>query len=170
VILVPTGDAPHKRIDPEPGAEVRLELAQASVEGEQLLEVSDLEVRRDGPSYTYLTLEQLRDLHPGDDLVFLAGADSVSDFERWEQPRRVLELGRLGVAARPGASLEEVEAALDRLGAGGQMDVIEMPPVDVSSTAVRERVAEGQALTGLVPGAVASLIEERGLYREAVRA
>lgn len=167
---MPTGRAPHKRIDPEPGPEVRLELARLAAGDDELLAVSDLEVRRDGPSYTYLTLEALRDADREAELFFLMGADIAAAIEGWEQPRRVLELARIGVAARPGTRVDEVQAALERLGAGDRMDVVEMPETDASSTAVRQRIAAGEPIAALVPEAVAEAISERGLYRQAVRA
>lgn len=167
---MPTGVAPHKRIDPEPGAAVRLELTRAAAQGDATLEVSDFEVRRKAPSFTYLTLEALRDLRPGAELFFLLGADMAAGIESWERPSRVLELARLGVAARPGTSIEQVTAAFGRLGAADRLEVVQMPEVDVSSTQVRERAGRGDSLTGLVPGPVATAIAERGLYRQAVRA
>ena len=167
---MPTGDAPHKRIEPEPGPEVRLELARLAAGDDELLEVSDLEVRRDGPSYTYLTLEALRDADPEAELRFLMGADIAAQIEGWEQPRRVLELARVAVAARPGTPLDEVRGALERLGAGDRLDVVSMPQVDASSTAIRARVAAGEPIGDLVPEAVAEAIAERSLYRAAVRA
>jgi nicotinate-nucleotide adenylyltransferase len=170
VLLMPTGEAPHKRIEPEPGAELRLELARLAVEGDELLEVGDFEVRRRGPSYTYRTLEALREQRPGDDLFLLMGADVAAGLESWEQPRRVLELARIGLAARPGASLDEAAGALERLGAPEPAHVIRMPELDVSSSDVRRRVAERRPVRYLVPDAVAGLIEARGLYREAVPA
>ena len=170
VILVPTGEAPHKRIDPEPGPELRLELTRLAAGGDELLEVSDLEVCRQGPSYSYLTLEALRVERPDDELIFLMGADIAAELERWEQPRKVLELARVGIAARPGTSLADAEAALDRLGAGERLEVVRMPGIDVSSTAIRERVADGRPVRHLVPDAVAAAIAEHGLYREAVHA
>ena len=170
VILVPTGEAPHKRIEPEPGAELRLELARAAAAGDELLEVSDLEVCRDGPSYTYRTLEVLAERHPGAELSFLMGADVAEELEQWERPRRVLELARVGMAARPGTSPDEAESAFERLGARDRLEVIAMPEIGVSSTAVRRRIAEGRPVRYLVPDAVAAMIAERGLYREAVAA
>ena len=170
VLLVPTGQAPHKRIEPEPGAEVRLELARLAAAGDELLEVSDLEVGRDGPSYTYRTLEALAEERPEDEFVFVMGADIAADLERWERPQRVLELAELGVAARPGTSLDAVEAALERLGHGGRLESIRMPEIGVSSTLVRQRIAQGAPVRYLVPDAVAAAIAERGLYREAVPA
>ena len=170
VLLMPTGKAPHKRIDPEPGAEVRLEMARLAADGDELLEVSELEVRREGPSYTFRTLEELRDLRPEDELFFLLGADVAAHLEDWRDPRRVLELARLGIARRPGTQLDEAEAALERLGASDRAELIRMPEIGVSSTRIRRRIAEGRPIRYLVPDAVAELIAERGLYRAEVRA
>jgi nicotinate-nucleotide adenylyltransferase len=170
VLLMPTGEAPHKRIEPEPGAEVRLELARLAAADDELVEASDLEVRRDGPSYTVRTLEELSDERPEDELFFLMGADVAAGLEQWREPDRVLELARLGIAGRPGTLLDEVEAALERLGAGDRAEVVRMPGIGVSSTRIRRRVAQGRPIRYLVPDRVAAAIAERGLYREAVRA
>jgi nicotinate-nucleotide adenylyltransferase len=170
VLLMPTGEPPHKRIDPDPGAEVRLELARAAAADDELLEASDLEVRRPGPSYTARTLEELSDLRPDDELFFLMGADVAAHLEEWREPERVVELARLGIAGRPGTVLDEVEAALERLGASDRAEVVRMPEIGVSSTRIRRRVAQGRPIRYLVPDAVAAMIAERGLYREAVPA
>ena len=163
VLLVPAGEAPHKRIEPEPGKRVRLEMTRLAADGNDLLEASDIEVEREGPSYTYRTLELLG--QEGDDeLWFLMGADVASSIESWREPQRVLELAGLGVAARAGTVLDEVEAALERLGEGHH-EVIRMPEIGVSSTRVRRRVAQGRPIRYLVPGAVVDYIAEQGLYR-----
>jgi nicotinate-nucleotide adenylyltransferase len=165
VLLVPSGEAPHRRIDPEPGREVRLEMVELATESDGLLEASDIEVRSEGPSYTFRTLESLRDGRPGDDFTFLMGADVAASLESWREPRRVLELARIGVAARPGTQLDEAEAAIERLGGGERMDVIRMPELAVSSTRIRRRIAAGRPVRYLVPERVAALIAERGLYK-----
>ncbi len=165
VLLMVTGRAPHKEIEDDPGAEVRLELARAAARGEEGLEASDLEVERDGPSYTYLTLEQLVASEPGREIHFLLGADMAAALESWERPERVVELARLGVVPRPGTELEQVRAALERLGAADRAEIIEMPLCGASSTLIRERAREGQPLRHLVPDPVIELIAERGLYR-----
>ena len=170
VLLMPTGEAPHKRIDPEPGPEVRLELSRLAASDDELLEASDLEVRRPGPSYTVRTLEELSEAGPDDELFFLMGADVAAHLEQWREPERIVELARLGIAGRPGTLLDEVEAALERLGAKVRAEVVRMPDIGVSSTRVRRRVAEGRPIRYLVPDRVAAMISERGLYREAVRA
>ena len=162
VLLVPAGEAPHRAIEPEPGRDVRLEMAKLAARGDELLEASDLEVRREGPSYTFRTLELLRDERPGDELTFLMGADVAASLESWRQPERVLELARIGIASRPGTELDEAEAALERL--GSEAEIIRMPELGVSSTRIRRRVARGRPIRYLVPDAIVELIVERGLY------
>jgi nicotinate-nucleotide adenylyltransferase len=162
VLLVPAGEAPHRRIEPEPGPEVRLEMVRLAAAGDDLLEASDLEVGREGPSYTFRTLEVLHEVRPGDELTFLMGADVAASLESWRKPERVLELARIGVAARPGTELDEAEAALERLGA--EAEIIRMPELGVSSTRVRRRISRGRPIRYLVPDPIAELIEARGLY------
>jgi nicotinate-nucleotide adenylyltransferase len=160
-----TGRAPHKEIDDDPGAEVRLEMAGLAAEGEDGVEASDLEVHRDELSYSYRTLELLTDQEPGRELWFLLGADMAAGLARWKDPERVVELARLGVVPRPGVDIAEVRSALDGLGAADRAEIIEMPLCGASSTTVRQRAREGRPLRHLVPDRVIGLIEERGLYR-----
>jgi nicotinate-nucleotide adenylyltransferase len=168
VVLMPTGEAPHKRIEPEPGREVRLELARAAAAGDALLSVSDFEVRSQGPSYSFLTLEALSEERVGDELWFVMGADMAASLESWKRPERVVELARLAIARRPGTPLDEVKAGLERLGASGRADLVTMPELGVSSTEIRRRVRERRSIRYLVPDAVAELIGQQGLYREEV--
>jgi nicotinate-nucleotide adenylyltransferase len=165
VLLVPVGESPYKRIDPEPGVEVRLEMTRLAATTDDVLEASDLETSRPGPSFTFRTLELLTDARPRDEFVFLLGADVAAGLEGWREPGRVLELARLGIASRPGTAAEEAEAAVERLGGGDRAEVVRMPEIGVSSTGMRRRVAEGRPLRHLVPDAVVKLIRERGLYR-----
>ncbi len=168
LILVPTGEAPHKRIVPEPGAGQRLEMTHAAVASFEGVSASDVEAGREGPSYAYRTLELLADELPGSDLTFVMGADAAAGLESWRRPERVLELARLAVAARPGVDPQVVDGVFERLGAQDRVDALEMPAIGVSSTMVRERVVVGKPVRWLVPLAVAELIAERGLYRDGV--
>lgn len=163
LVLVPTGVAPHKRIEPEPGAALRLELATAAVAGVAGFRVADVEVAREGPSYAFRTLELLADELPGSELTFVMGADVASGLERWMRPERVVELARVAVAARPGFDLGAIDEVLARLG-GGPAARIEMPPIGIASTLVRERVAAGRPIHWMVPEPVERLIAERRLY------
>lgn len=164
VLLVPYGQAPHRAIEPEPGPEVRLEMLELAVAGDELLEASAVEVRRPGPSFTFRTLELLSDERPGDELTFLMGADAAAGLESWREPGRIVELVRLGVAVRPGTVLDDAEAALERLGAAERAQVIKMPEIGISSTGIRRRLAQGRSIRYLVTDEVGELIAARRIY------
>ena len=159
-----TGEAPHKTIEDDPGAEVRLNLARLAADTGEEVDASALEVERDGPSYSYRTLELLAEEEPGRELVFLMGADMAASLESWERPERVVELARLGVVAREGIEMDEVNQVLARLGAADRAAIIQMPVCGVSSTLIRERVAARRPLRHLVPDPVAKVIAAEGLY------
>jgi len=165
VVLMPTGEAPHKRILDDPGRELRLAMTRLAAAEDSRLSVSTLEVDRDGPSYTYETLDLLAGERGDAELVFVMGADAAVGLESWREPARVTELARLAVARRAGVSDADVAAVLRSLGAEQRATMLEMPQFGVSSSAVRERAAQGRPLRYLVPEAVARFVEEKGVYR-----
>ena len=165
VVLVPTGDAPHKRIADDPGREARMEMTRIAAGEDSRCSVSALEVEREGPSYTYETLEALAEERADRELVFVMGADAAVGLESWRKPEQVVELARLAVARRAGISDADVAAAMRSLGCEAEVTMLEMPQFGVSSSAVRERAKQGRPLRYLVPDAVAAFIEERGIYR-----
>ena len=165
VVLVPTGQAPHKRIADDPGGETRMEMTRLAAADDSRFSVSALEVEREGPSYTCETLEALAEERADRKLVFVMGADAAVGLESWRQPERVVELASLAVARRAGVSDAEVAATMRSLGCEGRATMLEMPQFGVSSSAVRERAKQGRPLRYLVPNSVAAFIEERGIYR-----
>ena len=165
MVLMATGEAPHKEIEDDPGAEVRLEMTRLAAATSDGVEASDLEVERDGPSYTHETLEVLAAQNPGREIWFVLGADMAAGLGSWKNPERVVELARLAVVPRPGVGMGAVTASLERLGAAERAEVLDMPLCGVSSTLIRERAAAGRPLRHLVPDPVVELIAERGLYR-----
>jgi nicotinate-nucleotide adenylyltransferase len=165
VVLMPTGDAPHKRIADDPGREQRAAMTRLAAADDARFSVSTLEIDRDGPSYTYETLELLAGERGDTELVFVMGADAAVGLESWRRPERVVELARIAVARRSGISDAEVAAVMRSLGAdSGKATMLEMPQFGVSSSAVRERAAAGRPLRYLVPESVARFIEEKRVY------
>lgn len=164
VVLMPTGEAPHKRIVDDPGRELRLAMTRLAAAEDSRFSVSTLEVERDGPSYTYETLELLANERGDAELVFVMGADAAVGLESWCEPQRVTGLARLAVARRAGVSDADVVAVLHSLGAEERATMLEMPQFGVSSSAVRERAAQGRPLRYLVPEGVARFVEEKGVY------
>jgi len=166
VVLMPTGTAPHKRIADDPGREQRLAMTRLAAADDSRFSVSTLEVEREGPSYTYETLELLAKDKGDKELVFVMGADAAVGLESWREPQRVTELARIAVARRAGISDADVAAVMRSLGADdGRATMLEMPQFGVSSSAVRERAAAGRPLRYLVPESVARFIEEKGIYK-----
>lgn len=165
VVLVPTGHAPHKRIVDDPGREVRMEMTRLAAAADPRFSVSSLEVDREGPSYTYETLEALAEERADRKLVFVMGADAAVGLESWREPERVVELASLAVARREGVAEAEVAATMRSLGCEDGVTMLEMPQFGVSSSVVRERAKQGRPLRYLVPDPVAELIEAKGIYR-----
>jgi nicotinate-nucleotide adenylyltransferase len=165
VRLMPVGDAPHREIESDPGAEVRAQLCDAAVGDDGRIGVSRAEVDRPGPSYTADTLRALRDESPEDELVLVLGGDQAAALGEWREPEEVLALGTVAVAERTGFDRERVLRSVAHLaGAHERMTFFAMPTIDVSSTMVRRRVAEGLPIRYLVPDAVVERIAADGLY------
>ena len=160
---MPTGEAPHKRILDDPGPELRLAMTRLAATEDERFVASTLEVERDGPSYTFETLEALAS-GGEEDLVFVMGADAAVGLESWHNPERVVELARLAVARRAGIAQAEVSSVLRSLDAEGRCEMLDMPEFGISSSAARDRAKAGRPLRYVVPEPVARFIEEKAVY------
>ena len=166
VMLVPTLIPPHKPHEEDPGAQHRLELCRLAVKGDEArFEVSDLEVLREGPSYTVDSLQTLHSRAPDRELYLIVGGDIAAGMLEWREPERVLSLATLAVAQRSGTERAAIDRALQAVPGGERAEFFRMPEIGVSSTMVRDRVRAGQPIKYLVPDAVAGYIDEHGLYR-----
>jgi len=176
ITLVPAAVSPHKTrgVSPAPaaGPEDRVEMVRRAVAGEDLFEVSEVELSRARPSYTRDTLLALREEHgPDVELVWIIGADMLADLPAWHRAAEVVDMARIVTAARPPYS-ERIERTLEnlrvrlaaeqvaRLAAG----VVPTPLVDISSTQIRRRVREGRPISYLTPNTVIDYIQCQGLY------
>jgi nicotinate-nucleotide adenylyltransferase len=161
VLWIPSAVPPHKLGTVKASAEARLEMVRAAVEGDSRFEADDVELRREGPSYTVDTLRELAARHPGDELVLLIGADNLREIPGWREPDEILRLARVAVLSRDGAGVPP-DAPIPATS-------VAVTRVDVSATEVRRRAAAGETIRYLVPDAVRALVERRGLYRELPR-
>jgi nicotinate-nucleotide adenylyltransferase len=168
VVFLPAGDPWRKRdrSDLTP-ASLRLRLTRAAVEGLAWAEVSDLEVERSGPTYTSDTVEAMT--AGGGAWWFVLGEDALDDMPHWHAPERIVHHARLAVARRAGADGTLVSAALRSAvpDVDDRIDVVPMPPLALSSSALRARARAGGSLELLVPERVRALIAELRLYRAA---
>lgn len=166
VMLVPAGRNPFKADDDpdDPGALYRLELCRRAVGSDRRFEVSEVEVRRQGPSYTVDTLQVLHSRMSDSELFLIVGGDVAAGLPAWREPERVLSLATLAVAKRRGTSRKSIDEALSSLDGGERAEFFQMPRIGISSTDIRRRVQEQRPITYLVPDAVASYIDEHRLY------
>jgi nicotinate-nucleotide adenylyltransferase len=166
VLLTPVAAPPHKDAEDDPGPEVRLELCRLAIEGDERLGVCDLEVLRGGPSYTVDTLRELHARTPEDDLTFIVGGVIALGLPSWHEPEAVLGLAQLAVAERSGAGRQDVVDRLaERFGDAPAPVFFDMPRLDISSSLIRRRVAQGLPIRYLVPRSVAEHIARGRLYR-----
>ena len=130
--------------------------------GEPGVGVVDLEIRKGGASYAVDTLTDLT-MAQAADYWFLLGADALRGFGEWKSPQRILRLARLGVVLRPAQADGDVVARFSEP-FRDRIDLVRMPPLDVSSTEIRQRVARERTIAPYVPPAIQAYIEEKGLY------
>ncbi len=162
VLFVPAGTPPHKRGARTPAA-ARLAMTRLAVRGHRGFAVSDLELRRDGPSYTADTLRTLAAKWPRTKLVLLVGADMFATLGAWREPRAIAALAEIAVAVRPGTRRPKA-GAWARGGRG--VHWLHNAALDVSSREVRTRARAGRSLRYLVPDPVARYVVRHRLYRE----
>lgn len=169
VVFIPAPNPPHKVGHGLSDAADRLEMVALAIAGEPRLEVSDIEIRRAGLSYTILTVEAYRQaVGPEVPLAWIIGGDSLPELHTWYRVRELVDACRIVTAVRPGYEKPDLEPLrqvlsdeqVQRLSA----DVLTTPRIDISATDIRRRRRAGQSIRYLVPEAVAAYIEKRGLY------
>ena len=166
VIFIPAAQPPHK-----PGRKVataahRLRLVQLAVEGNPFFRALDVEMRREGPSYSYDTLRDLVETHGESvDFYFIVGGDEISAILTWHRVAELFSLCRFVAARRKGSSLSLTEVRT-HLGeeALSRIRLVQAPELEISSTDIRRRLQEGRSIRYLVPEKVEAYIYKEGLY------
>ena len=164
VIFIPVGEAPHRDLESDPGAEERLEMVELAIADDERFETSRVEIDRDGPSYTAETLRALREAAPDDELFLILGGDQAAALPSWHEPEQVLELATVAVMERLSWSRQAIGIKIGRLAGTRAVRYLEMPIMQISSSAIRRRAGAGQPIRYLVPDKVAVYIEANGFY------
>lgn len=167
VLFMPAAQPPHKVGQPVSRATDRLLMTRLAIAGNPLFELCPIEMERPGPSYTIDSVAELERLYPmGTALYLVMAADSLAQIDTWREPDRLLERIEWIVGPRPGDPLPARDALEARFGPrAGRIHLLEGPSLNVSSRALRQRVADGEPIRYLVPRGVEELVVERGLYR-----
>ena len=166
LLLIPDGIAPHKELPPNsPTAEQRLDMLRIAAADCAQMEVSDIELRREGVSYTYQTIAELKTLYPHAQLVLIMGTDMFLSFHTWKNPQAILEQASLAVLYRgekgEKAAIDAQKAALE--GQGAKVELVENEVISISSTQLR-RLLAFQCADVFLPEGVGAYIREHGLY------
>ncbi len=164
VLWVLTADPPHKQGQAISPVQDRLDMVLAAIAGRPAYELSRAEIDRPGPHWSADTVALLAEQHPGAELVYLMGGDSLHDLPRWVRPQAFLARCSLGVLRRPGDAIDL--PALERTlpGLTAKVEFIQSPPLAIASHEIRRRARARLSLEGLVPEPVARIIEARQLY------
>lgn len=161
VLLIPAAVPPH-RAPAIASDQERLQMARLAAGDE--FEVSDVEIRRGGPSYTVDTLRELAAAHPDAGLFLVLGWDAARELRSWREPEAVLALARLVIVDRPGLAPPSAED-LRRAGLNpARVELCDEPTPEVSASELRDGLAHGAPVDHLMPAAVAEFIAQRGLY------
>lgn len=167
VVFLPDGDPPHKK--PNSQKHDRLRMAQLACAHEPRFMVSDMELRRQGRTYTVDTLLAIKEKEPEAELIYLIGSDTLYQLPTWRTIHRVTALCRMAIVLRPGDDRGQVQAKMDEFADvyGLDSQLLRTRGLDLSSSQVRQAVAQGQDISGMVPEAVAAYIAQESLYQPA---
>ena len=166
VIFIPSGESYFK--DPRQIASREDRLMMTRLACGTVYEVSDMETRREGPSYTAVTCRAFREMYPDDELFLILGADSILEIDRWRDPAAIFEAVSVLAFTRGGQDNAALLAEVERLRSkyGACIEVIDVFMLDVSSSDIRRFIADGHAFRHLVTEDVYRYIRQRGLYRK----
>ncbi|UVT17119.1 MAG: nicotinate (nicotinamide) nucleotide adenylyltransferase [Nitrospira sp.] len=189
ILFIPTGDPPHKQDQSLASANVRLEMVRLATAGIPAFDVTDLELRRKGKSYSIDTVLELQEqFGPSTELFFIIGLDAFLDLPMWKAPEQILKICRFVVVPRPGRSFSalakmslfphldpQMLAQLDA-GAVSKVDIavpaspgvtcLSLPPHPTSASEIRQRIRSGLPLANMLPPSVESYILHHNLYQE----
>lgn len=168
VLFMPSKIPPHKmgrRITPE---NVRRDMVELAVAGESGFYFSDFEFRRREITYTARTLSLFQKAEPEEELYFILGGDSLFYFEKWYRPEEILRHATLLAFSRDGLSCNQMEERAGMLMErfGGEIRVVPMPWMEMSSSGIRERIARGESVEEYLPPSVYRYILKTGCYSE----
>ena len=161
IVWIPSGRPPHKALDEVVPVRHRFAMAKRAIAGHEHFTLSDVEMKREGPSYTVDTLRLLRRRQPERRFGLIIGGDSLSGFLSWHRPLEIIEQVPLIVYRRPGNEIAPPPEIAERV------CIVDAPLIEISGTGVRERIRSGRSIRYRVPESVREYIELNGLYTDA---
>lgn len=167
IIFMPSGDPPHKSGKNITNSLLRYEMTSIATEREQCFSVSDYEINKKEKSYTYKTMRYFNQKYNEDEWHFIAGLDSLMNIESWAEPGIIFENCKLIILMRSGYASEEIFKHKKKIEEKYNTEILflQIPRLDISSTALRERIKRGRPVSHLMPKNSAYFCNEIGLYK-----
>ncbi len=156
VIFVPTHLPPHKNNSDIAGAKDRFAMIKSAIKTNRCFLVSDIEIKRQGRSYTIDTLKEFKKLYPKDELYFIIGSDLLKYLDEWKELGEIIKMVKFVVATRPGYPLEKIPSYIS---------TVPIRAVDISGFEIRQAIQENNSFRYLVPEAVHNYIKRNRLYK-----
>jgi nicotinate-nucleotide adenylyltransferase len=156
IVFVPAYLPPHKDNSDIAKAAARLEMARLATKGNKNFVVSDVEIKRNGRSYTIDTIREFKTKYPHDDLYFIIGSDLLKYLAEWKDLNEIIKMVKFIAATRPGYPLEKLPSYIS---------TVAIRAVDVSGFEIRQAVRENKSFRYLIPEAVYRYIIKKGLYK-----
>ena len=165
VLIIPTYIPPHKQRDYSVSPQQKLQMCRLAVKDIPFAEVSDIEIKRQGASYTYMTLQELRKIYPHDELYLITGADMFMTIHQWKNPEIIFALATICGVPRNDDDISDLEKQAEFLHTlGAKTKILNVNIMTVSSTQIRKNISHGKKIFGLVPPSVEDYILKNGLY------
>lgn len=170
VLIMPTGNSYMKNAKDILPGEIRLKMVELSTDTNPQLVPSDLEIKRNGQTYTFETLEQLHSIYPNTEFYFIVGADCLFSIERWYKPERIFEQCTLLAASRNDVPKQELIEKCQDIKARFEAKILlfDMPQMDISSTMIRNLIREGKSIRYYVTDSVYDYIYTNHFYEGGV--
>ncbi len=165
LLIIPTYIPPHKLGDYSVSPEQKLDMCRLAVKDIPFAEVSDIEIKRQGASYTYMTLQELKKIHPHDELYLITGADMFMTIHQWKNPEIIFQLATICGVPRNDDDISHLAQQAEYLHTlGAKTYILNANIMTVSSTQIRNNISQNQSISGLVPPEVESYILKNRLY------
>lgn len=167
VLIMPAGDPYFKDLNAVSDDDYRAKMVQLAIDGNDKFEFSNIELLREGNTYTVDTLLQLKENYPNDEFFLIVGSDTLYQIENWKDPAKVLELATVVIASRSavGEDIQHKIHELEDAFPGSKFERLNMLNIDISSTNIRAKVKNNVSIKYLVPDAVLEFIEKNNLYK-----
>jgi len=156
ILFMPAARQPHKQNKEVTSAEIRLALLKLAIKNNSRFEISEIEIKRPGLSYTCDTLKELSNIYARSQFYLIVGGDNITDIETWKHPEQIFSMAKVIAATRPNSKPGGFH--IDKI------DIFDSPQIDISSTMIRKLVKNGRSIKYLVPDEIEKYIIDNNLY------